>query len=89
MTERFGSGGSKVGAVELRECLPGRGSHADELAIPMRLRRHVAAAPGPAGLLDEPVPAVELGDLLQQPVADLGVQRRSRTSRGLLYNYGA
>ena len=76
MAERFGSGGSKVGAVELRDCLSGRRGHADELAVPVRLRRHVAPARWPASLLDEPVLAVELRDLLQQPVADLGVQCR-------------
>ena len=85
VAERFGSGGSKVGAVEFRDCLPGRRGHADELAIPMCLRRHVAAAPRPASLLDEPVPAVEHCSLLQQPVADLGVQRRLDPSIGLRF----
>ena len=50
---------------------PCRRGHADELAIPMRLPCHVAQAPWPASLPDEPVPAVELCDFLQQPVADL------------------
>ena len=57
MAERFGSGGSKADAVELRDCLPGRRGHADELAIPMRLRRPIAPAPwseeaGRAGVSD-------------------------------------
>lgn len=83
MAERCGAGGSKVGAVELRDRLAGRRGYADELAVPVRLRRHVAPAPWPAGLLDEPVPAVELCDLLQQPAADLGVQRRLDPPIGL------
>ena len=77
VAERFGSGGSsKAGAVEFRDCLPRRRGHADELAIPVRLQRHVAPAPWPARLLDEPVPAVGFGKLRQQPVADLVVQCR-------------
>ena len=55
---------------------PCRRGHADELAIPMRLPCHVAQAPWPASLPDEPVPAVELCDFLQQPVADVGIQHR-------------
>jgi hypothetical protein len=85
VAERFGSGGSEVGAVELRDCLPGRRGHADELAISVRLRRHVAPAPWPASLLDEPVPAVELCNLRQQPGADLGVQRRLDPPVGLRF----
>ena len=62
---------------------PVRGGHVDELAIPVRLGDHVAPVPWPAGVLDEPVPAVQLGDLGQQPAADLGVQRRLDPSIGL------
>jgi hypothetical protein len=51
----------------------------------MRLRCHVASAPRPASLLDEPVPAVELCNLRQQPVADLGVQRRLDPPVGLRF----
>jgi hypothetical protein len=69
------SGGGKAGAVEFGDCLTGRRGHADELAIPVRTQCHVAPAPGPASLLNEPVAAVKLGNLFQQPVADLGVQR--------------
>jgi hypothetical protein len=83
VAERFSSGGSKADAVEIRDCSPGRRGHADELAVPVRVQRHVARAAWPASLLDEPVPAVEFGNLRQQPVADLGVQCRLDPSAGL------
>lgn len=53
--------------------------------MPMRLRRHVALTPWPPSLLDEPVPAVELRSLLQQPGAELGVQRRLDPPAGLRF----